>query len=454
MDDAIFFEDSDAFVAEEQFNGSRVEGAILVGTYTGSADKQECVDHMTELRLLADTCGVTIAKEVMAPMRKRSASTFLGKGKVEELLELKEELGADLFIFDDEILPSQQRNLEKILKCPVIDRTEVILDVFAQRAQTREAKLQIALAQVQYQFPRLKRMWTHLSRQVGGGLFVKGMGEKQIEIDKRLLQKKRENLEHDLKQIRKTRETQRLARKRSGIPVFAFVGYTNVGKSTLLNKLTESEVLVEDKLFATLDTTTRKFMLPNNQNVLLIDTVGFIRKLPHHLIEAFKSTLEESVQADILLHLIDATHPNALDQAEATLDVLNQLGASGKTILTVLNKIDRIEDRKTLHKWRIKFHHTLFISAETGEGLEEMLEVMMDELSKRRNLMHLKIPQEDYALVGELNRLANVIDQDYEGNDVLVTAEVPHAFAHKVEKYLVDEEMLAEGETVGEDLFE
>ncbi len=410
---------------------------ILIGAYKRNNEKELCIEHLDELELLAKTYGVIVERKLPTALRKYDTATFLTKGKLEEVVEIVNEVKPDLIIFDDEIQPSQQRNLEKIFGRTVMDRTEVILEVFAQRAQTKEAQLQIELAKVQYQFPRLKRMWTHLERQAGGSLFLKGMGEKQIEIDRRLLSKRLHHLETELKAVKAHRETQRNARQRSGIPSFAIVGYTNAGKSTLLNALTDAGVFVEDKLFATLDTTTRKFMLPNNQEILLIDTVGFIRKIPHTLVAAFKSTLEEAVQTDILLHVIDVSHPMAEEQALATHEVLMELDNSERPIITVLNKIDLCEDHHMIDRLRIKYPRTIRISALEREGFGELLDAMVEELKKRRQLVRLRIPQCEYEVVSEVMRSANVLHKDYEENDVLIEVELPKEMVGRLEKYLI-----------------
>ncbi|MCE2984078.1 MAG: GTPase HflX [Parachlamydia sp.] len=414
--------------------------AFLISVYQGSAQKKTCEEHLEELTLLADTFGLVSIGQEACPLRKYDASTYIGKGKLEELTIKAQELSADLIIFDDEISPAQQRNLEKAFKLPVMDRTEVILGVFGQRAQTKEARLQIELAQIKYEAPRLKRLWTHLSRQQGtsgsggGGAYLKGEGEKQIEIDKRILRRKIDLLQKEIAEVKGYREIQRLSRNRNEIPVFAIIGYTNAGKSTLLNALTHANVFVEDKLFATLDTTTRKFTLPNNQDILISDTVGFIRKLPHTLVAAFKSTLEEALEADILLHLIDASHPMAEEQAATTYEVLKELGAK-KPIITVLNKIDRSEHPSIIHRLRMSYPKNVMISALNRQGFDELLEKMITELQLLRQTVHFRIPQSDYATVSEIMRVGKVLQQDYAENDVLLKVDVPLSTANKFLRY-------------------
>lgn len=411
--------------------------ALLVGYYMKTADLQSCEISLEELERLADTFGLETVDKIPVPLKKITSATLIGEGKIDELFALCEEYQIDLVIFDDEISPQQQRNLEKILKRPVLDRTELILEVFAQRAQTREARLQIELAKIRYEMPRLKRMWTHLSRQVaGGGGFTKGTGEKQIELDRRMLRNRVERLQSEIEQVRATRQTQRSARLRTGIPTFAIVGYTNAGKSTLLKALTQADVLVEDKLFATLDTTTRKYTLPNKQDILLVDTVGFIRKIPHTLIAAFKSTLEEAIHTDVLLHLIDASSPQAMQQAEATVKVLKELGVSDQPVITVLNKIDQCTDQNLLQKLRLKFPHTVQISALEQRGFPQLMTQMTEAIDKLRKKVHLCIPQSHYALVSELMRDGRVISIEYEENDVLMEVEIPSRLEQKVVQFI------------------
>lgn len=425
-----------------------VQNALLVSVYKGSNEKETALEHLDELELLVETYGANVVHKVPCVIRRYDGATFVTEGKLEELVTLSKEYDANLIIFDDEITPAQQRNLEKAFGNPVIDRTEVILEVFAARAQTKEAKAQIELAKVKYEAPRLKRLWTHLSRQSGssgggsggGGGHLKGEGEKQIEIDRRILKDKIHLLKKDIESVRAIRATQKVARERSEIPVFAIIGYTNAGKSTLLNALTDSEVFVEDKLFATLDTTTRTFKLSNHQEILLIDTVGFIRKLPHLLVAAFKSTLEEALQADVLIHLIDVSHPMAEEQAATSFEVLKELKAEKKPIITVLNKIDKCQDKGMIQRLRLKYPKTVQISALNKIGFEELQEMILNELKAFRKLLKLKIPQSDYAIVSEIMRVGHVMSQDYEDNDVIMEVDLPESMAGRVKKYLIEDD--------------
>jgi len=419
-------------------------GAILVSSYFEHFDKAVCEEHLVELKLLCETLGIKTLGILPCHTRKISSSTFISTGKLEELRAMIQLNGADLVVFDDEISPGQQRNLEKELKVPVIDRTEVIIGVFAERAETKEARLQVELAELKYQAPRLKRLWTHLSRQAGtvgggakGGGYTRGEGEKQIEIDRRILKRKVAQLEKEIEEVRGQRSVQRQMRDKGSVPIFGIVGYTNAGKSTLMNALTNADVLVEDKLFATLDTKTRKYVLDNNQEILLVDTVGFIRKLPHQLVAAFKSTLEEATKADILLHLVDASHPMALEQAKATVSVLEELGAKNKPIITVLNKIDKIPEEGHISKLRLVYPKTVRISALQKTGFEDLKEAMHREIQSLRKVAHFKIPQKEYQIVSEILRHGRVLEQEYEENDVIIRAEVPVNLAERLHNYII-----------------
>src|SRR5690349_10679320 len=316
------------------------------------------------------------------------ASTFIGKGKADEFAEHCRQADVDTVIFDDELSTAQSRNLELVFNCKVLDRTSLILDIFAQRARTREGKLQIELAQLQHLLPRLTGFWGHLSRQKGGIGMRGGEGETQLETDRRRVQDRIARIERELEVVRRQRSTQRQARQRNHWALASIVGYTNAGKSTLLNRLTGAGVLAEDKLFATLDPTTRRLRLPTNQNVLLTDTVGFIRKLPHGLVEAFKATLEEVAEADMLLHIVDASHPQAEEQIQAVNDVLKEIGADGKPTMMVFNKIDQLNgNRNVLGRFLERHPHGVAISAETGDGLPALLQELSSQLRPIREFM-------------------------------------------------------------------
>jgi GTP-binding protein HflX len=423
---------------QDRYDLSEVKKVALVGVFFSGKSPDFSNECLAELKSLSETFGFEVTKIVSCPIKKYTAATFIGKGKADEIGKMMALEGIDAVIFDDEITPNQQRNLEEIIKKPVLDRTELILEVFAARAETKEAMLQIELAKVRYQLPRLAGMWTHLSRQkssgggAGGGSAQRGEGEKQIEIDRRLLKERVCILEKEIEEIRAQREVIRRGRIRTNIPTFAIVGYTNAGKSTLLNALTGADVLVEDKLFATLDPTARKFTLPNNQNIVLVDTVGFIRKLPHTLVKAFKSTLEEASFTDILLHVVDVSHPAAIDQAATTIKVLEEIGVKDKPIITLFNKIDKCESDETMIKLRLKYPKTVKISATNRTGFDDLVEIMLIEIAKLRKVVKLRIPQSQYALTSELMREGRVISSEYEDNDILLEIEIPAILDHKV----------------------
>lgn len=424
---------------EEKSIFQKTVTAFLVGIYFDPSDKKICEEHLEELKELSRTCGFEVVGMKPCPLKRISSATYLGKGKIKELMSDVESMRADLIIFDEEISPNQERNLEKLFNRVILDRTGLILEVFAKRAQTREAKIQIELAKSRYELPRLKRLWTHLSRQSasGGGMYLRGSGERQIEIDRRLVKKRITSLQKELVEVRMRRQLQRQARLRSKIFTIALVGYTNAGKSTLLNALTHSQVLAEDKLFATLDTTTRKATLPNHQEVLYIDTVGFIRKLPHALVAAFKSTLEEVLYTDLLIHLIDVSHPMAIEQAETTYEVLKELKALHRPIITVLNKIDKVTDRGKIQRFRIKYPKTVGVSALKGEGIEELLQLIIKEIQNLCYTCTLRISQKEYGILSRLMQEGEILEQYYEDNDIIVKITLPKRMQDQVSAYTI-----------------
>ncbi len=426
---------NDKLYQDEKISLESLHTAILVGGYLRPKEQQLCTEHLDELEALASTYGFETVEKIPVHLRKIDAGTYLGEGKIEEIAT---HVG-DVIVFDDEITPNQQKNLEAKFGRPVIDRTELILEIFSQRAQTKEARLQVELAKIRYQLPRLKRLWTHLSRQTaGGGGFTKGEGERQIELDRRILKRRITRLNNEIEEVRKNRDIQRHKRLKQGIPTFAIIGYTNAGKSTLLNELTQAGVLSEDKLFATLDTTTRKYTLPNHQDILLVDTVGFIRKIPTTLVAAFRSTLEEAVYTDILLHLVDVSDPLAEEHAETTYEVLKELSIKDRPIITVLNKIDKLENKLVVHKLRVKYPKTVSISSTTREGFDELMHIMEQELSRLRKRVQLRVPQSSYQMISQLMEDGNILSLEYEGNDVLVDAEIPTQIEHKVQAYVIE----------------
>jgi GTP-binding protein HflX len=344
-------------------------------------------------------------------------------------------------IFDDDLSPAQGRNLSEILgeTVKVIDRTELILDIFAQRARTREGKIQVELAQLQYMLPRLAGLWTHLSRQ-RGGVGSRGPGEQQLEVDRRRVQEKIHRLERALGDVRKNRRVERGGRQRLHWPLVSIIGYTNSGKTTLMNALTGAKLLAEDKLFATLDPTTRKLRLPNNQNILLSDTVGFLRKLPHHLVESFKATLEEVVEADLLLHVVDVSHPQAREQIKAVEIVLKEIDAWGKSTVVVLNKIDKLEAGATaLEKFQREFDRAVPIAAKTGENLDALRDEIANRLKDRRVDVTLSIPQDRAKTIALVYRSGYVTAREMEDGNVILRAQIPKVLAGELTPYVVDE---------------
>jgi GTP-binding protein HflX len=391
---------------------------------------------------LVKTLGIEVVDSVLARCRDMHKKLLCGTGKADEIVSLARAHDCDVIVIDNGLAPSQQREWEKLADLCVIDREEVILDIFAKRAQTKEARLQVELARMQYALPRLARMWGHLDREsagsgggAGGGA-SRGMGEKQIEVDRRLANLSIDRCKRELEQVRKQRRTQRKEREKLETPHAAIVGYTNAGKSTLLNALSGAEVMAKDMLFATLDTTTRRIDLPDGQPLLLTDTVGFVRNLPHRLVEAFKATLEEAVLADFLIHVLDATSPEIERFHRTTLEVLDELGAEGKPTITVLNKIDLVEDPEQIASLARMFPDALRVSAFTRAGLDQLLDACSAALADRVRCLDYRIPQQRADLVGLLHRDAKVLSTDYEGNDILVRAVVPPMLAGRLEAFV------------------
>ncbi len=410
------------------------ERALLIGLEKDGVSKWDLRDSMEELRELANSAGAEVVDTVTQKLSKPTAPYYIGRGKAELIKESIEHQQVTSVIFDDELSPAQGRNLENLLARKVLDRTQLILDIFAQRARSKEGRLQIELAQLQYLLPRLTRMWHHLSRQTGG-IGTRGPGETQLEVDRRRVQERIARLERELEAVRKTRAVQRQGRKRHQWPVAAVVGYTNAGKSTLLNLLTGADLNAEDKLFATLDPTTRSFVLPNKQRVLLTDTVGFLRKLPHTLIESFKATLEEVHEADLLIHVVDLSHPRVDEQMEAVDNVIKELDAFGKQTLIVFNKIDNLAERDLTEAYTERFPGSVAISARTGERVSELVQTLQDALAQWRLRSRFRIPASASALVAEIHRVGHVLELHYEGDEVLIVAHVPPHLAQKLSRY-------------------
>jgi len=416
----------------------RSERVFLVSVELKNRGRAELRESLDELAELAQTAGAEVAGDGIQKMESLNAATFIGKGKAEEFSKFCRSNGVDTVIFDDELSPAQTRNLEKIFGCKIMDRTALILEIFGQRARTREGKLQIEHAQLKYLLPRLTRYWSHLSRQRGSTGSIGGEGESQLEADRRKLSERIEKIESELEKVVRQRETQRAGRQRSEWPLASIVGYTNAGKSTLLNALTGADVLAKDILFATLDPTTRRLRLPTNQNVLLTDTVGFIKKLPHGLVEAFKATLEEVVQADLLLHVVDISHPQAEEQIAAVDSVLKEIGAEGKPVLMVFNKMDRLNGVAP-NGLREKFPHAVEISAVTGEGILHLLDELGTQLRPAREFLQLKIPHEQSAVIARLHKVGQVIERRYSGRTARFKVRIPPHHHDEFAAYIVSE---------------
>jgi GTP-binding protein HflX len=402
----------------------RTERVFLIGVQLKSRNRWQVDESLDELAELAVTAGADVIGEGSQKLEAPVAGTFIGTGKAEEYAEHCRQNDIDTVIFDDELSPAQSRNLEQLFECKVLDRTALILDIFAQRARTREGKLQVELAQLQHLLPRLTRYWSHLSRQKGG-IGMRGEGETQLETDRRRVQERIEKITEELELVRRQRATQRQGRQRSLWPLASIVGYTNAGKSTLLNTLTGASVLAENKLFATLDPTTRRLRLPTNQNVLLSDTVGFIRKLPHRLVEAFKATLEEVVEADLLIHVVDVSHPEAEAQITAVNSVLEEIGACGKPVLMVLNKIDQVTKSELLQRFIERYPHSVPVSCLTRDGIPELLAELSATLRPVREFLELAVPHEASAVIARLHSVGQVIERDYEGKEAHFKVRLP-----------------------------
>ena len=414
----------------------RPERAILIGLEKHGTTKWDLRDSMDELRELVSSAGAEVVETVTQKLEAPTAPYYIGKGKAQMIKESFQTQRVTSVIFDHELSPAQGRNLEKLFLRKVLDRTQLILDIFAQRARTREGRLQIELAQLQYLLPRLTRMWTHLSRQ-SGGIGTRGPGETQLEVDRRRVGERIAKIERELLAVRKTRSVQRQGRKRHQWPVAAVVGYTNAGKSTLLNLLTGAHVAAEDKLFATLDPTTRSLTLPNQQRMLLTDTVGFLRNLPHTLIESFKATLEEVSEADLLLHVVDLSHPRVDEHIEAVDGVTRDLGASGKQTLMIFNKVDALQNPEIVEAYRRRYPGSVAISARTGAGVSALISALQDQLGSWRLHSRFRVPLAEAELIAELHRTGHILDVRYEPDAAVISAHVPVELAGRLAPFRV-----------------
>ena len=396
------------------------ERVILVGVSTGEGDDTE--QSLDELEELAKTAGAVTVGKVIQNREQIHPGTYIGTGKIAEVQQLAYEVEATGIICDDELSPAQLKNLEEELDLKVMDRTLIILDIFASRASTSEGKIQVELAQLKYRQARLVGLGSTLSR-LGGGIGTRGPGEKKLEIDRRLIKSRIAQLNRELEEVKRHREVARSRRSRQSTAVIAIVGYTNAGKSTLLNTLTGAQVLEEDKLFATLDPTTRILELPSGQEILLTDTVGFIRKLPHHLIDAFRSTLEEAKYADIILHVVDASSPQMDQQMYVVYETLKNLGVTDKKIVTLFNKRDKMAENQP-HR-DLKAEKTVRISAKWGEGLEEVKQILEDLLNEKNVLIERFYDYRDAGVISLIRKYGQLLEEEYRGDGIYVKAYVP-----------------------------
>jgi len=401
-------------------------------------------DSLIELAQLARTAGVEVVGQTQQRLEAINPATYIGKGKVAELKLLMRELDVDTVIFDDELSPNQQRNLEEELDVKVIDRTALILDIFAKHAHTREGALQVELAQYIYRLPRLTRAWTHLARQVGGGaarggpggVGLRGPGETQLETDRRIINQRIAQLRRELEQVRRHRKQYRRRRQRQGLPVVSLVGYTNAGKSTLLNALTDAGVLATDMLFATLDPVTRRLILPGGKEVLLTDTVGFIQKLPPQLVAAFRATLEEISEADLILHVADITHPNVREQVRTVEEVLREIGAGQKPMLVALNKIDLLSDPEKAQFMATQYQNAVAISALYGKGLNELLAKVEKILMQQMIRVRANIPYAANELVALFHKHGVIERERHRQGGTLIIGKLPPSLVGRFEPYL------------------
>jgi GTPase len=406
--------------------------AIAAGLILPELSRTVAEEHLEELAKLIHTAGAKVATTVLGKRNAPDAGTYIGKGKAEEIKSLVKLHEATLVVFDDDLSPAQVRNLEKLIGVKVIDRSALILDIFAGRARTREAKTQVELAQLEYLLPRLTRAWTHLERQGGGagGGAKRGVGETQLELDRRIVRTRIAKLKDELKHIEKTRETQR--KQRTSVFTVALVGYTNAGKSTLFNRIARGDSMAMDKLFATLDAKTAKIEADMPRDTVIIDTVGFIRKLPHHLVASFRSTMEEAVAADLVLHVIDASHPQYAEQREVGEQVLSDLGIDRERVFEVYNKADRIDEHFAMRR-----RNSVVVSALTGEGVDRLLEMIRDRERDGGQLLHLEIPHTESRLLARLHEVAEVQEQTSNDTGVVVDAWVPKDVVHLFKGHVV-----------------
>jgi len=411
------------------------EKAVALGIYGGRAEKWRAEQSVEELCTLAITAGADVLRTFLQEKPRRDPGYYCGKGKLEEVKAYCEATGTNLVLFDDPLTPAQMRNIEQLMDTKVLDRTQLILDIFAQRAKTAEGKLQVELAQIDYLLPRLTGKGIALSR-LGGGIGTRGPGETKLEFDRRRLRDRRNRLLNQLEHVKNIRSLQRKSRTDIPLPSVALVGYTNAGKTTLFNRLTGSKGFASPILFATLDPTIKSVRVPNQQTVLVSDTVGFIQKLPHELIAAFRATLEEVVQANLLLHVIDVSNPAVDEQIDAVRQTIQELGAGEKPILSVLNKIDLLENSDSmLQSFRARLGATASISAETGEGIDQLVEKIVQMLSQFWERISLSIPVQEQSLISLLHNQGKIYNKNYVDGRVELDVELPKKLIERVRQY-------------------
>lgn len=411
-----------------------VQRAFLIGVHFPPNDPAEAERSLQELALLTDTAGSDPVDSELVRRKLPDPATFIGRGKAEELAALTTALDIDVVVFDNALTPAQQRNLHALFKCDVVDREGLILDIFAQHAKSREGSLQVELALHRYNLPRLRGQGNTLSQQ-GAGIRTRGPGETKLETDRRRILSRVSKLERELAALTKTRTTQRKARRKAELPHIALVGYTNAGKSTLLNRLTNADVLAEDRLFSTLDSTVRRVELPDHRAVLLSDTVGFVRRLPHHLVEAFRSTLDDVADADLLLHLVDASDPDPLGQIAAVHQVLSEIEAVDVPELIVFNKIDTT-DSVTLLRLANLHPEAVFVSARTGEGIAGLFDALVETIGDRRRQLRLRIPYDRGDLIAAAHRVGEVVVEKHEADCAILEIWIEAEAAGRFEEFL------------------
>jgi GTP-binding protein HflX len=444
-----------------------IERAFLVGAEIKRARESFSTQgSLDELAQLARTAGAVVVGRTSQKIERINPATYIGKGKLEEIVALRDELLFDLLVLDEELHPNQQREIEEAFgkDIKVLDRTALILDIFAQHAHTREGALQVELAQYEYRLPRLTRMWTHLARQVGGaagrggsgGVGLRGPGERQLELDRREIRTRISHLKREIEEVRTHRREYRRKRRKEGLPVIAIVGYTNAGKSTLLNALSGSDVLAENKLFATLDPTTRRVKLPGGSDALFTDTVGFIQKLPTELVAAFRATLEEIAEADVLLHVLDITHHEAHAQARAVEETLREIGAADKPVVVALNKID-VEPPDPVNRWVVtqdplkQYRDAVYISAERGQGLDELLQRVEDVLGENLVEMRLRIPYSSNEFAALFHARGLVDREEFSEKGTLIEGRIAARLVRQFEPFQMDGRQPAKAQAVQEE---